>query len=112
MSEQTPATGPLGNLAGGPADPEHDATATYALDPGYVTGLTRRIVSTTGEAVAVASPIGGIPLAHIPQSGPADVADAFARARRAQVAWARTSLDERAAALLRLHDVLLDRQEE
>ena len=112
MSEQTPASGPLGNLEGGPADPEHDATAAYALDRGYVTGLARRILSTTGQSVRVASPIGGSPLAHIPQSGPADVAEAFARARRAQRSWARTSLDERVAALLRLHDLLLDRQEE
>ena len=112
MSEQNPASGPVGNLAGGPHDPEHDVTAAYALDRGYVAGLTRRIVSTTGSTQAVFSPIGGIPLAHIPQSSPADVTDAFARARRAQVAWARTSLDERAAALLRLHDLLLDRQEE
>ena len=52
------------------------------------------------------------PLAHVPQSTPADVAEAFARARTAQAAWAATSLDDRAAALLRLHDLLLDRQEE
>ena len=112
MSEQSPASGPLGNLAGGPHDPEHDATAAYALDRGYVAGLTRRIVSSTGRTAPVWSPVGGIPLAHLPQSSPADVAEAFARARRAQVAWARTSLDERSAALLRLHDVVLDRQEE
>ena len=85
MSEQTPASGPVTD---GPADPEHDATAAYGLDRAYVAGLTRRLVSTTGETVAVASPIGGTPLAHVPQSSPADVAEAFARARRAQASWA------------------------
>ena len=109
MSEQTPASGPVTD---GPADPEHDATAAYGLDRAYVASLTRRLVSTTGETVAVASPIGGTPLAHVPQSSPADVAEAFARARRAQASWAATSVDDRAAALLRLHDLLLDRQEE
>ena len=109
MSEQTPASGPVTD---GPADPEHDATAAYGLDRAYVASLTRRLVSTTGETVAVASPIGGTPLAHVPQSSPADVAEAFARARRAQASWAATSIDDRAAALLRLHDLLLDRQEE
>ncbi|MET1037552.1 MAG: aldehyde dehydrogenase family protein, partial [Aeromicrobium sp.] len=109
MSEQTPASGPVTD---GPADPEHDATAAYGLDRSYVASLTRRLVSTTGETVAVASPIGGTPLAHVPQSSPADVAEAFARARRAQASWAATSVDDRAAALLRLHDLLLDRQEE
>ena len=34
----------------GPADPEHDPTASYALDPAYVRALTARVVSTTGEA--------------------------------------------------------------
>ncbi|TGN64414.1 succinate-semialdehyde dehydrogenase (NADP(+)) [Nocardioides eburneiflavus] len=109
MSEQTPASGPTTD---GPADPEHDSTAAYGLDRAYVSGLTRRVVSTTGETAAVASPIGRTPLAHVPQSSPADVAEAFARARRAQKSWAATSIDERAAALLRLHDLLLDRQDE
>ena len=60
----------------------------------------------------MSSPIGGAPLAHVPQSSSQDVAEAYVRARRAQASWAATSLDERAAALLRLHDLLLDRQEE
>lgn len=109
MSEQTPASGPTTD---GPADPEHDSTAAYGLDRAYVASLTRRVVSTTGETAAVASPIGRTPLAHVPQSSPADVAEAFARARRAQASWAATSVDDRAAVLLRLHDLLLDRQEE
>ncbi len=58
------------------------------------------------------SPLAGQPLAHIPQSSTDDVATAYDRARVAQAAWARTSLDERAACLLRLHDLVLDRQEE
>ena len=109
MSEQTPASGPITD---GPADPEHDTTAAYGLDRSYVASLTRRVVSTSGETHAVSSPIGGTPLAHVPQSSRSDVADAFARARKAQVAWAATSIDQRAAALLRLHDLLLDRQDE
>ncbi len=109
MSEQSPASGPV---VEGPHDPEHDSTASYALDRQYVAGLTRRVVSTTGETHAVFSPIGGTPLAHVPQSSPADVTAAFARARKAQVAWAATPVDDRAAALMRLHDLLLDRQVE
>jgi acyl-CoA reductase-like NAD-dependent aldehyde dehydrogenase len=109
MSAQNPAGGPLLH---GPADPEHDPTATYALEPEYVASLTRRIVSTTGESVDVRSPLNGQPLAHIPQSSDDDVATAFARAERAQAAWARTSMEERSAMLLRLHDLVLDRQDE
>lgn len=109
MSEQTPASG---HLVDGPADPEHDPTASYALEPDHVASLTRRVISTTGATVPVASPLDGQPIAHIPQSGAEDVAEAYARARRAQATWARTPLDDRAAVLLRLHDIVLDRQDE
>lgn len=111
MSASTPD--PAGRpLAEGPHDPEHDPTASYALEPEYVGALTRRIVATSGETVEVRTPLTGAPLAHVPQSSEADVEEAFARARRAQQAWARTSLDHRAAILMRLHDLILDRQDE
>ncbi len=96
----------------GPADPEHDPTASYALDPAYVRALTARVVSTTGQSAATYTPLTGQALAMIPQSSPADVKEAFARARRAQRAWAQTSLEHRSALLLRLHDLVLDRQDE
>jgi succinate-semialdehyde dehydrogenase / glutarate-semialdehyde dehydrogenase len=111
MSAPNPAEAG-GPLLHGPADPEHDRTASYALDRSYVDGLTRRILSTSGESVLVRSPLTGQPLAHVPQSSDDDVAEAFVRARRAQEAWARTPLDERSAMLLRLHDLILDRQDE
>ena len=96
----------------GPADPEHDPTASYALDPAYVRALTSRVVSSTGEAAPTYTPLTGQALAMIPQSSPEDVKEAFARARRAQRAWAQTSLEHRSALLLRLHDLVLDRQDE
>ena len=96
----------------GPADPEHDPAASYALEPSAVKALTDRIVSTTGRSEPTYTPITGQPLAQVPQSSEADVEEAFARARRAQRAWAQTSLEDRAARLLRLHDLVLDRQDE
>lgn len=96
----------------GPADPEHDPTASYALDPAYVRALTSRILATSGESVSTSCPFNGQPLATIPQSSAADVAEAFARARRAQEAWAATPVHARAEKLLNLHDLILDRQEE
>lgn len=104
-----PAGGPL---VGGPADPEHDPTAAYVLEPEYVGRLTSRILATSGQTRESRSPINGAPIAHVPQSSEDDVVEAFARARRAQAAWARTSLDHRAAILMRLHDLLLERQDE
>ncbi|MSZ76634.1 MAG: aldehyde dehydrogenase family protein [Actinobacteria bacterium] len=105
----TPAGGPV---VEGPHDPEHDPTASYALEPDYVAALTSRLVATSGTTVETRSPINGAPLAHVPQSTEADVVEAFARARRAQAAWARTSLEHRSAIMLRLHDLVLDRQDE
>jgi succinate-semialdehyde dehydrogenase/glutarate-semialdehyde dehydrogenase len=109
MSDRHPSTGPV---VEGPHDPEHDPTASYALDRGYVRGLTQGLVASSGLTVELRSPIGDQPLAHIPQSSEEDVEEAFRRARRAQEAWARTPIDDRAAALLRLHDLVLDRQAE
>jgi acyl-CoA reductase-like NAD-dependent aldehyde dehydrogenase len=109
MSDRHPSSGPL---VEGPHDPEHDPTASYALDRGYVRDLTERLVATSGRTVEVRSPIGDQPLAHIPQSSETDVEEGFRRARRAQESWARTPIDVRAAALLRLHDLVLDRQSE
>ena len=111
MSAQnpTPSGGPV---VEGPHDPEHDPTASYALEPEYAAALTGRVLATSGESVEVRSPLNGAPLAHIPQSTDDDVAEAFARARRAQATWAQTPLDERAAILMRLHDLVLDRQDE
>ncbi|HEU4811317.1 MAG TPA: aldehyde dehydrogenase family protein, partial [Nocardioides sp.] len=109
MSAQTPSPGPL---VGGPQDPEHDPTASYALERDYVDRLTRRVLATSGTTTEVRSPLNGAPLAHIPQSTDADVEEAFVRARAAQATWALTSLEERSAILLRLHDLVLARQDE
>src|SRR3954469_8788225 len=111
MSAQNPAS-PGGPVVEGPHDPEHDPRASYALEPEYTAALTARLVATSGTTAEVRSPLDDAPLAHVPQSTDGDVAEAFARARKAQLAWSRTRLDERAAALLRLHDLILERQEE
>jgi succinate-semialdehyde dehydrogenase / glutarate-semialdehyde dehydrogenase len=95
-----------------PADPEHDPRASYAFEPEYVAALTSRIIASSGTGVTSYAPATGKPLAVIPQSTVEDVKEAYARARRAQQAWQRTSLDDRAAILLRLHDIVLDRQDE
>jgi acyl-CoA reductase-like NAD-dependent aldehyde dehydrogenase len=112
MSDRPSGSQSSGPVVEGPHDPEHDPTASYALDRGYVAALTRRLVATSGRTEEVRSPIGDQPLAHVPQSSEADVEEAFRRARRAQESWARTGIDVRAAALLRLHDLVLDHQAE
>ncbi len=93
-------------------DPGLDLTASYALEPAYVRSLTERVLSTTGESLRTHSPLTGQPLGAVPQSSADDVAEAFVRARRAQELWSRTPVEERERALLRLHDLVLARQDE
>ena len=93
-------------------DPETDPSASYALDQRLVRRLTGLLAATKGETKRAVSPVNGQPLGDVPQSTTADVEAAFRRARRAQAAWARTSLEERSALMLRLHDLVLERQDE
>jgi acyl-CoA reductase-like NAD-dependent aldehyde dehydrogenase len=93
-------------------DPETDPAASYALDQARVRRLTGLLTASGAESVPTLSPLNGQPLGYIPQSTDQDVEEAFRRARKAQAAWARTSLEEREAIFLRLHDLVLERQDE
>jgi succinate-semialdehyde dehydrogenase/glutarate-semialdehyde dehydrogenase len=95
------------------ADPETDPAATYAVAPSRVRSLTARVVSS-GEAgeLRTTTPMTGAPLGVLPLSSAGDVVTAIAAARRVQRAWAARPVAERAAVLLRFHDLVLDRQGE
>ncbi|MGL5861886.1 MAG: aldehyde dehydrogenase family protein, partial [Phycicoccus sp.] len=95
------------------ADPETDPNATWAVDPAVVRRLISRAVAS-GEAgrMTTRTPMTGAPLAVLPVSSAADVAVAVDRARSAQQRWAAVPVRERAEVLLRLHDLVLDRQSE
>jgi len=95
------------------ADPESDPAATWALHPTRVRSLTRRVAaSETPETVTTTAPFTGAPLAVIPRSSVDDVVAAFARARVAQAVWAQRDVRDRAAVLMRVHDIVLERQSE
>jgi succinate-semialdehyde dehydrogenase / glutarate-semialdehyde dehydrogenase len=79
--------------------------------------LARRLTPavTTGarpETVLTEAPFTGAPLAQLPLSTRQDVQAAYAGARAAQRPWARRPIRERAAVFLRLHDLILERQDE
>ena len=93
-------------------DPEHDPPASYALEPDYVASLTRQIVATLGREQADALADQRAAARARAAVDDDDVAEAFARARKAQGSWARTPVADRAAVLLRFHDLVLDRQDE
>ncbi|MFI1885540.1 succinic semialdehyde dehydrogenase [Streptomyces jumonjinensis] len=105
-------TKPAAALGANPvaAAPAGARTAADVVTPEVVAQLTRGVVGS-GRTLNH-TPFTGEKLADLPESTPDDVAEAFARARAAQTAWARTPVRARAAVLLRFHDLLLERQAE
>ena len=94
-----------------PAGPKRDLGS---VDPGMLQRLGERLAVGGGprESIPVEMPFTGEILGHVPRATGADVSAAAGRARGAQPAWAATSYAERAAPLLRFHDLLLERRDE
>lgn len=74
-----------------------------------IVSLTDEVVASGSETITVPSPRTGEPHHELPRSSAADVRDAVARARLAQLAWARAGFAHRRRVLLRAHDLLLAR---
>ncbi|MBM9462004.1 succinate-semialdehyde dehydrogenase (NADP(+)) [Aeromicrobium sp. YIM 150415] len=85
---------------------------TSPVSDDRVRQLTALIRTSIDETRRTVSPLTGDEIATVPVSSVDDVAAAFEAARRAQRTWARTSPQARQQMLLRLHDLVLDRQEE
>lgn len=79
--------------------------------PALFASLADDVVASGSETTAVPSPVDGEILHELPRSSAEDVRDAVARARLAQLAWARAGFAERRRVLLRAHDLLLDRRD-
>ncbi|CAM5552455.1 succinic semialdehyde dehydrogenase [Streptomyces avidinii] len=84
--------------------------AADVVTPELVARLTRGVAGS--GRTANHTPFTGDKLADLPEATPEDVAEAFARARAAQPAWAAVPVRARAAVLLRFHDLVLSRQAE
>lgn len=80
--------------------------------PELLTSLTDDIVASGTDTVSVPTPSTGETLHELPRSSAADVRDAVARARLAQLAWARAGFAERRRVLLRAHDLVIERREQ
>lgn len=85
-------------------------TAADVVTPELITRLTRDVPGS--GTTACHAPFTGEKLADLPLAAPEDVTEAFARAREAQQEWAARPVRERAAVLLRFHDLVLERQRE
>ncbi|MGW6601133.1 succinic semialdehyde dehydrogenase [Streptomyces sp. NPDC055036] len=107
-----PSAAPPGSLGTNPVAtaPTGVRTAADVVTPEVVARLIRGVVGS-GRTENHA-PFTGERLAVLPESTPEDVVTAFERARAAQPLWAALPLRQRAAVLLRFHDLLLERQAE
>jgi succinate-semialdehyde dehydrogenase / glutarate-semialdehyde dehydrogenase len=71
----------------------------------------RGLLTATGPAMELRSPVTGQVIGELPTSTPADVEVGAQLAHRAQSDWAARPIDERARVLLDFHDHLLDRRD-
>ncbi|MDX3457848.1 succinic semialdehyde dehydrogenase [Streptomyces sp. ME02-8801-2C] len=85
-------------------------TAADVVTPELVAQLTKGVVGS--GRTANHTPFTGEKLADLPESTPEDVEKAYERARAAQAVWEQTPVRQRAAVLLRFHDLVLERQAE
>ncbi|GAB7103876.1 succinic semialdehyde dehydrogenase [Streptomyces phaeofaciens JCM 4814] len=85
-------------------------TAADVVTPQLVAQLTKGVAGS--GRTANHTPFTGEKLADLPESTPEDVRKAYEAARAAQAVWAATPVRERAAVLLRFHDLILARQAE
>jgi succinate-semialdehyde dehydrogenase/glutarate-semialdehyde dehydrogenase len=90
------------------------ATRARSIGSGRFSGLSARVTTAPGERdeLEIENPATGRPLGTVPRCTAEDVELAVTRGRAAQEAWARLSHSARAAVLMRLHDLVLDRQDE
>lgn len=109
-SQATPETAEKTGTNPIAAAPAGARAAADVVTPELVAQLTRGVVGS--GRTANHTPFTGEKLADLPESTPEDVASAFGRARAAQEVWAKTPVRQRAAVLLRFHDLVLARQAE
>jgi succinate-semialdehyde dehydrogenase/glutarate-semialdehyde dehydrogenase len=84
-----------------------------APQPSRASALIARVVGGKDSApVTMTSPFTGLPTATLPQATDGDTRTAFADAHAAQRVWAATPATERQRILIRLHDLVLQRQNE
>ena len=84
------------------------------VDGATLERLAARLTRAPGDrdGVTIVSPQTGEPIAEVPHATEADLELAVQRARFVQRSWATRSVRERAAVLLRFHDLVLDRRAE
>ena len=95
-----------------PDETPAESALAARLSAQRIAELTSQIRTTTAQTRPTISPLDGEKIADIQVSSVDDVQTAFDSARDAQIGWAKTPLRERKRALLKLHDLVLERQDE
>ncbi len=81
--------------------------------PGRLARLAALVTPVASrEDAEVRSPLDGRFVGAVPRSTPEDVLAAVGKARKAQEEWLHQTFAERAAVLIRFHDLLIERQDE
>lgn len=89
----------------------HPRTVRDAIDRGLIDDLIGRVrADRAAQRVTTYAPFTGAPIAELPQTSPAAVQRAVARARQVQPAWAAWTPRQRARVLQALYDRVLGRQ--
>jgi succinate-semialdehyde dehydrogenase / glutarate-semialdehyde dehydrogenase len=89
------------------------ATSVHLARPASVTDafvrqLVERVPGSAGDTWQLTEVYTGEAIVELPQSTPADIEEAFAKARAAQRVWAATPLKQRLAVFKRAHTIFVD----
>ncbi len=79
-----------------------------SITDAFLQQLVARVPSTAGGTWKLTEVYTGEVLVELPQSTPADIEQAYATARAAQVEWAKSPLSERLAVFKRAHALFID----
>lgn len=82
------------------------------LDPGLVASWSDLVFPGSAGHHEHFCPTDGTLIGRLPESSPADVERAFAKARVAAELWAKTPLSHRRAIMMRFHDAVLNQQKD
>ncbi|MGB8021620.1 MAG: succinic semialdehyde dehydrogenase [Candidatus Nanopelagicales bacterium] len=106
----TSGTGTIASAVAGSTVPA--VSLRSSVPTALVDRLLAAVRATSGQTESPLAPFTGEALITYPRSSEADVEEAFARARAAQLEWASRPVRERAEILGQVHDLAFRRQDE
>ena len=84
-------------------------TSHFMREANYIDG--EWVPADTGQTIDVNNPATGLKIGTVPKSGKAETRRAIEAAERAFHSWKKTSANDRAKLMRKLHDVIMDNQD-